>query len=78
MLFRNPDKSFYVNEIVKLCATGRGALYRELGRLTGAGLITEVSIGRQRHYQANKASFIFQELRSIILKTFGLGDVLRS
>jgi predicted nucleotidyltransferase len=77
LLFQSPEKSFYINEIEHICGTGRGALYRELKRLREAGLIVEKPIGRQRHYQANINSFIYQELRSIILKTFGLGDVLR-
>ncbi len=77
LLFGQPDRSFYSNEIVKLVKTGRGALQRELERMTGSGLITMTVIGRQKHYQANKNSPIYQELRSITLKTFGLADVLR-
>lgn len=57
--------------------TGRGALQRELERMSVSGLITLTVIGRQKHYQANRNSPIFQELRGIILKTFGLADVLR-
>jgi len=76
-LFGQPDRSFYANQISKLAATGRGALQRELERMTASGLIVMTVIGRQKHYQANKNSHIFQELRSIVLKTFGLSDVLR-
>lgn len=77
LLFGQPDRSFYGNEIAKLQMTGRGALQRELERMTVSGLITLTVIGRQKHYQANRNSPIFQELRGIILKTFGLADVLR-
>jgi predicted nucleotidyltransferase len=35
-------------------------------------------IGKQKHYQANKAAPIFEELRGIVIKTFGLADVLRN
>ena len=52
-------------------------LERELKRITASGLITMTVIGRQKHYQANRNSPIFQELRGITLKTFGLSDVLR-
>jgi len=41
------------------------------------GLITAQSIGNQKHYTANCTSPLFTELRSIVLKTFGLADVLR-
>jgi len=77
LLFGQPDKSFYANEIAKLANTGRGALQRELERLTASGLVVMMPIGRQRHYQANRNSPIFNELRGIVLKTFGLADVLR-
>jgi predicted nucleotidyltransferase len=77
LLFGQPDRSFYANEIERLGMTGRGALERELKRMTVSGLITMTVIGRQKHYQANRNSPIFQELRGIILKTFGLSDVLR-
>ena len=78
LLFGQPDRSFYGNEIAKLGATGRGALQRELERMTASGLVTMTQIGRQKHYQANRNSPIFQELRGIVLKTFGLADVLRA
>lgn len=77
LLFGQPDRSFYANEIEKLGMTGRGALERELKRMTATGLITMTVIGRQKHYQANRNSPIYHELRGITLKTFGLSDVLR-
>jgi predicted nucleotidyltransferase len=77
ILFGQPDRSFYANELARLGMTGRGALQRELERMTSSGLITVTTIGRQKHFQANRNSSIFQELRGIVLKTFGLSDVLR-
>lgn len=77
LLFGQPDRSFYANEIAKLGKTGRGALQRELERMTASGLITMTVIGKQKHYQANKSTPIFNELRGIVLKTFGLSDILR-
>ena len=77
LLFGQSEKSFYANEIEKLAKTGRGSLQRELLRMTTSGLITMTLIGRQKHYQANKNCFIFQDVKSITLKTFGLSDVLR-
>lgn len=78
LLFGQAERSFYANEIERLGKTGRGSLQRELERLSQSGLITCTPIGRQKHYQASKASPIFEELRSIVLKTFGLADVLRA
>jgi predicted nucleotidyltransferase len=77
VLFGNPGRSFYANEIIGLARSGSGAVQRELARLEASGLVTATRVGNQRHYQANATSPIFQELRALILKTFGLTDVLR-
>jgi hypothetical protein len=78
ILYGNPDRSFFASELMALAQSGRGAVQRELGDLTAAGLLTVTSQGNQKHYQANQSAPIFAELRSLILKTFGLADVLRN
>ena len=77
LLFGNPSRSYYANEIIRSAGTGVGAVQRELERLTAVGLVTAKKIGNQKHYQANRQAPIFEELRGIVLKTFGLADVLR-
>lgn len=76
-LFGNPERSFYGNELLRLTGSGKGALQRELDRLVKAGLVTVRSVGNQKHYQANPEAPIFEELRGIAVKTFGLGDAVR-
>ena len=78
LLFGNPARSFYANEIIALAGSGTGAVQRELGRLEAAGLVTAKRLGNQKHYQANAAAPVFEELRGLILKTSGLADVLRA
>lgn len=77
VLFGNPGRSFYANEVIARARSGTGAVQRELARLEATGLVTAVRVGKQKHYQANPASPIFQELRALVLKTSGLADVLR-
>jgi predicted nucleotidyltransferase len=77
LLFGHPDRTFYINEIVRMAEVGIGTVQRELGKLTSAGLLTVKKIGNQRHYQANPKSAVFKELRGIVLKTFGVADELR-
>ena len=77
LLFANPDRSYFANEIFRLAASGIGAVHRELTALERAGLVTSRRVGAQKHYQANRNSPIFDELRGIIVKTFGVADVLR-
>jgi predicted nucleotidyltransferase len=78
VLFGQPHRSFYANEIIGLAASGSGAVQRELARLEAAKLVTVQRIGNQKHYQANPVCPIFDELRRIVLKTFGVADVLRA
>ena len=78
VLFGQPQRSFYANEIIGLAASGSGAVQRELARLEASALVTVRRMGNQKHYQANHEAPIFEELRGIILKTFGVADVLRS
>lgn len=77
LLFGQPGRSFYASEIIGLAGAGSGAVQRELARLAESGLVMVSRIGNQKHYQANAASPVFEELRGIVLKTFGLADVLR-
>lgn len=78
LLFGHPDRSYYANEIVRFAGSGTGSVQRELEKLTASGLLSATRIGNQKHYQANRLSPIFEELRGIALKTFGVADVLRA
>lgn len=77
ILYGQPHRSFYANELINLAASGSGAVQRELATLTNSGLVTVRMVGNQKHYQANAESPIFNELRSIIQKTVGLAEPLR-
>jgi predicted nucleotidyltransferase len=71
LLFGHPERSFYANEIVRAARAGVGAVQRELEGLAAAGLVTVSRLGNQKHYQANRGSPIFGELRSIVAKVLG-------
>lgn len=76
-LFGQPERSFFATELIALTGSGSGAVQRELKRLVASGLVTVVRIGNQKHYQANPASPVFEELRSLVVKTVGLADPIR-
>ncbi len=78
VLFGNHSRSFYASELIALAASGSGAVQRELAQLEAAELVTVKRVGNQKHYQANASAPIFEELRSLVLKTSGLVDALRS
>ncbi len=78
LLFGQPDKSFYLNEVVRYAAMGKGVISRELAKLTAAGLLVVSKQGNQNHYQANASAAIFADLKQIVLKTFGLVGLLQA
>ena len=69
LLFGDPARSYYANEIVRHARAGIGTVQRELARLVAAGLLTVARVGNQKHYQANRQSPIFDEMEAIVLKT---------
>jgi len=78
LLFGHPDRAFFVREIVRVVEGGQGAVQRELARLAGVGLLSRRQEGRQVYYQANRDTPLFTELQSIMAKTVGVADVLRT
>ncbi len=78
LLFGQPERTYYAKELIRLAAAGTGAVQRELARLVESGLVTMRAVGNQKHYQANRAAPIYEELRSLISKTFGMAEPFRA
>ena len=78
LLFGQPGRSFFTNELIGLVGAGSGAVQREVKRLVESGLVTVTRLGSQKHYQANAAAPIYEELRGIVTKTLGPAEVLRT
>ena len=77
LLYGRADSSFYTKQILDAVNIGRGTVQRELKNLTDTGIITREVQGRQVYYRANSRCPIFDELRIIVRKTFGMADVIR-
>src|SRR6516225_6422926 len=71
LIFSHPERSFYTSEIVRKVHSGVGAVERELSKLERSGLVSVERIGNQKHYRANQAAPIFEELRGLVEKTVG-------
>lgn len=76
LLFGQPDRSFYVTQVMELAGSGRGAVQRELQRLERANLVSVQMHGNQKHYRANQQSPLFAEICSIVRKTVALEEPL--
>src|ERR1700687_5459156 len=77
LIFGHSQRSFYVSEIVRKVHSGVGAVERELSKLERSGLVSVERIGNQKHYRANQAAPIFEELRGLVEKTVGLAEPIR-
>lgn len=78
LLFGQPERSFFATELISLAGAGSGGVQREIQRLVESGLITVARVGNQKHYQANRAAPIYDELHGIVVKTLGPAGVLRA
>src|ERR1700675_1847583 len=76
LLFGHPDESFYVRQIVRAVGSGPGSVQRELDKLGRAGILKRTVRDGHVFYQANPESPIFEEIKGLILKTVGGGEIL--
>ncbi len=77
-LFSHPDQRYYVRQLTALVDEDSTNVSRELARLEGAGILISTLEGKQKYYQANRQSPLYDELHGMAVKTAGVADVLRS
>lgn len=69
--YLEPERRFTIAELVQRSNRPQPTVAREIDRLTEAGLLSTELTGGRRNVWANTTSPIFDELRSILLKTIG-------
>ncbi len=73
----NPDRKMYIREIARFTGLNLNAVRRELTNLEEFGLLASSTSGNTKTYAVNKENPILQELTMIVLKTEGVGKVLK-
>ncbi|MFH0799018.1 MAG: nucleotidyltransferase domain-containing protein [Pseudomonadota bacterium] len=76
LLYNNTEKTFYLREIARKIGMGAGTVQRELAKLVAADLVVRQVNGKQVYYGANTRSRVFNEVRGLVIKTFGLADII--
>lgn len=76
-LFTRPDQPRYMREIIAVAGVGQGQVQRELAQLHRAGLVLREKRANLVYYRPNPDAPIYEELKSIAFKTFGVADALR-
>lgn len=74
-LYLRPDRAWEFNQLADIGA--RATVDRELRRLEASGLVAMERVGRTRLFRAPADSPIFEPLRLLLERTFGVEEQLR-
>lgn len=75
-LLLHPMREFGTNELIAIGGRGVGAGRNIIRALNDAGVVVTAKRGNQLMYSMNTNCPIYEELRSIMRKTFGISDVV--
>ena len=78
LLLMRPQESFHIRALASMLEAQYSAVWKELNNLEHVGLLTSESVGGRKIYRINPDFPILPELRTMVLKTTGAGDVIRS
>ncbi|MDI6789564.1 MAG: nucleotidyltransferase domain-containing protein [Thermodesulfobacteriota bacterium] len=78
MLFGPVDLSLHVREIERRSGLTIGTVRAELQNLLSLDLIQKQKDGNRLYYRANKAHPLYPDIRSLVLKTTGLVDIIQN
>jgi len=75
--FTHPGERFYATQLIRELGLASAGVQKELARLESAGMIQSEREGNVRFFTVNTAHPLYAEIKSIVYKSEGLGDVLR-
>jgi predicted nucleotidyltransferase len=73
----HPDARVHIRALASEVDAQYNAVWKELNNLEKAGLLQSESMGGRKLFNLNPQAPIIPELRNILLKTIGAGDLLR-
>ena len=73
-----PTRDFYQRELAHLTGERLFLIQRGLTRLLQAAVVDQAPRGNRVYYRANTSHPAFEDLKAVLFKTVGLGDVLRA
>lgn len=78
LLFGHSDEAFHLRKILRLAGISPGVGQRELKKLSDAGIILRMVKENQVLFKANPNCAVFEDMKNIIVKTAGIGDIIRT
>jgi DNA-binding transcriptional ArsR family regulator len=73
----HPERWWYLSDLAKHLQVRPSSLQRELAALTSAEILRQRRDGNRVYFQANPDCPFLPELQGLLVKTAGIGDVLR-
>lgn len=77
LLFTNPESSYYLRELERLLSIPVSMIRKELMRLEKEGIVASSRKGNLVFYSLNKTYPLFEEIKSIVMKTVGAAGLLK-
>lgn len=77
LFFLHSGRDFYLREITRLTGEDYKSISMELKKLEEIGLLNSRKNGNLKYFQLNGNFIIYDELKSIFLKTHGAAQILR-
>jgi len=75
--FLHTEERYYVRQLARLIKDDLANLCRELNKLEQLGLLISNKQGNIKYYSINKTNPIFSELKGIMIKSVGLGNLIK-
>ncbi|MDT8434993.1 MAG: nucleotidyltransferase domain-containing protein [Anaerosomatales bacterium] len=73
----HPEERFYPTQLMRELSLSSSLVQKELARLSATGLLRSEREGNTRFYSVDTTHPLYAELKSIVYKTEGLGDLLQ-
>jgi predicted nucleotidyltransferase len=72
LFYTNPDQEFYIQEIGRILGKKPGVFQRTLYSMENKGILRSEYRANARYFRANKDYPLYNEYRSVVLKTIGV------
>jgi predicted nucleotidyltransferase len=77
VLVLNPESSFHINELSRRTGFSLRGVVKELKNLHSGGILKKEIAGNQHRYQLDPSCPIYSEIKGLIIKTVGIGELLK-
>ena len=78
IFFNDPEKSYYLRELARIIGKQPGVFQKDINGLVEKNILTSEKIANSRFFKLNKKYPLYDEIKSIFLKTSGVQGQLKN